>query len=193
MRTYVFSPDGVLLAFGDGQIRVAVDGRVRMYPVATCEVLHARGCGLLGIALDPTYHDTGRIYVFYTTRSGYNRVSRLTIDRKTMIAAGEQVLIDGIPASDTGRNGGAMVFGGDGRLYVATGDAGQPALARSLTSMAGKVLRVWTEAPTCEIWVSGLRDPHSMRFTAEGHLLVYDLAPSGEERIVAATRGGAAA
>lgn len=183
---YIFTADGVLFANAHGEVRVAVDGHVRSSPVIACEVLDAPGCGVLGLAVDAHYADTGHVYVFYTASTGYNRVSRFALDRRAMVAVTERVLLDTIPASDAGRNGGAMIAGPDDRLYVGTGDAGQPALSRSLSSTAGKLLRLSPDGDTCEIWVSGLRDPQSLRLTDDGRVEVCDVDPAGDERIVAA-------
>ncbi|WP_315817736.1 PQQ-dependent sugar dehydrogenase [Paraflavitalea speifideaquila] len=38
--------------------------------------------------------------------------------------------------------GGAMNFGQDGKLYIATGESSQPALAQNFSSLLGKVLRI---------------------------------------------------
>jgi glucose/arabinose dehydrogenase len=90
--------------------------------------------GLLGLALSPTYRDDQLVYAYITTRTD-NRVVRFVLGRAVT------PVLTGIPRGRTG-NGGRIQFGPDGMLYVGTGDAGQPALAASRRSLAGKVLRV---------------------------------------------------
>ena len=59
-----------------------------------------------------------------------------------MESGSEVVLLDNIPNDLGGHNGGAMHFGRDGKLYVATGDHGGRSRAQLLTNQFGKVLRL---------------------------------------------------
>ena len=89
--------------------------------------------GLLGLAVSPSYAEDGLIYAYVSTASD-NRIVR--------IAAGEapKPIFTQIPRGSR-HNGGPIAF--DRRfLLVATGDTGRPALADSMSSLAGKVLRL---------------------------------------------------
>lgn len=90
--------------------------------------------GLLGLALSPSYDEDGLIYLYVTTKSD-NRVLRL--------AQGDtpKPILTGIPKGEK-NNGGRIEFGPDDQLYIATGDAGEPAVAAQPDSLAGKLLRV---------------------------------------------------
>ncbi len=128
-------------------------------------------------------------YAFYRAPTDHNRVSRVTIDASTRQVLAEEVLLDGIPASDAGRNGGILAEGDDGCLYVATGDAGQPAQAQNLASLSGKIIRIWPDSRTREIWVRGLRDPQRLEFDEDGRLMVTDRRADGVERTFVVSRG----
>lgn len=128
-------------------------------------------------------------YAFYRAPTGCNRVSRLTTDRCTHEVLAEEVLLDGIPSSDIGRNGGLLAEGNDGCLYVATGDAGQPAQAQNLASLSGKVIRIWPDGRTREIWVRGLRDPQRLAFDNGGRVMITDRDADGVERTFVVSRG----
>lgn len=143
----------------------------------------------LGMAFDPDHARNGFFYVTYLGPFGHNRVSRLTIDPRDHTVADELVLIEGIPASDDGRNGGVMVFGEDRRLYVATGDAGQPAQAQNLISLSGKIIRLSVQSGTREIWARGLRDPRRLEVDSFGTLVVTDRGSDGIDRTMAVSRG----
>ena len=93
----------------------------------------AGGGGLLGLAVSPSYDEDGLLYAYVSTATD-NRIVR--------IAAGgvPKPIFTGIPRGSR-NNGGPITF--DGRyLLVATGDTGRPALAGSVSSLAGKVLRL---------------------------------------------------
>lgn len=96
--------------------------------------------GLLGLALDPDFANNRFVYVYHTASSPLrNRVVRYT--ESSGSCTQESVILDNLPAS-TNHNGGIIQFGPDGKLYVIIGDAENTANAQSLTSLAGKVLRV---------------------------------------------------
>ena len=90
--------------------------------------------GLLGLAVSPTYAEDGLFYAYITTATD-NRVVRFPL------GGTPNPVFTGIPRGAT-HNGGGLVFGVDGHLYVGTGDTGNPDLARQPGSLAGAVLRI---------------------------------------------------
>jgi glucose/arabinose dehydrogenase len=89
--------------------------------------------GLLDLAVSPTYSEDGLIYAYLTTATD-NRVVHFPL------GSTPTVVIGGIPRGSTG-NTGRIAFDGTGALLTGTGTAGDPTLAASPTSLAGKVLR----------------------------------------------------
>ena len=87
--------------------------------------------GLLGLALSPTYQEDGLLYAYLSTATD-NRVVRFPV------GGTPNVVFTGIPRGEV-HNGGGLLFGTDGTLYVGTGDTGDPRLAGDPTSLAGKV------------------------------------------------------
>ena len=116
------------------------------------EVRNWRDFGLLGLALDPDFVNNGRVYLSYIvdyhhlayfgtpqyneaaddfTRDSIGRVTRYTLDATdeyhTVVAGSRAVLIGetastGVPITHQSHSLGAMVFGEDGTLLLATGD-----------------------------------------------------------------------
>ncbi len=90
--------------------------------------------GLLGIALHPDFADNRRMFVRYSaprrsgTPSNYSHtfvLSELTAtDDGAGVAQGSERSILEIPEPQSNHNAGAIAFGPDGFLYVATGDGG---------------------------------------------------------------------
>ncbi len=82
--------------------------------------------GLLGLAFEPNYQDSGYFYVYYTHGDPYyDRVSRFRVTDDPNVADpnSEQVLID-VPDPEWNHNGGDLHFGQDGYLYIGFGDGG---------------------------------------------------------------------
>lgn len=127
-----------------GTIKVIENGKLNPQPLITfSEPFISQGeGGLLGIALDPDFLQNHYIYVMHSYLKDnqiYNRVVRLVEnDNKASI---DTIIIDSIPGGRI-HNGGRIKIGPDKKLYITTGDAGNPMLAQDLKSIAGKILRI---------------------------------------------------
>jgi glucose/arabinose dehydrogenase len=108
--------------------------------------------GLLSLAFPPDYAQKGYFYVYYTRKGETNnQVSRFHLTSDPNAAnpnSEEQILFLNHPGQ-TNHNGGLLVFGPDGYLYIGTGDGGgggdQNRNAQNLGSLLGKLLRIDTE------------------------------------------------
>jgi aldose sugar dehydrogenase len=183
-----FAPDGRLFVTERaGRLRVVREGRVDREPLATLAVTERGESGLMGLALDPGFGDTGRLYVCYTTeRQGrlVNRVVALVL--RAGRAREERVLVDGIPGASI-HDGCRLKFGPDGKLYATTGDAGESRLAQQRDSLAGKILRLNADGtvpadnpfPGSPVWSLGHRNPQGLAWDPRGRLFAAEHGPSG--------------
>lgn len=177
----VFLPDGrALVTERPGRVRViSAAGELLGRPAAEVPVSALGEGGLLGLALDPEFERNDLVYTYYTTRSGME-VARHRLEGNRLVE--EAVVLDGIqagPVHDSGR----IHFGPDDRLYVATGDAGQPGLAQDPDSLNGKFLTMEAseyrgDGPgEAEILTLGHRNPQG-----------FDWQP-GSDRLIATEHG----
>ncbi len=178
-----FAPDGRLfVAEQGGRLRVIKDGVLLPTPFLTLTVSAAGERGLLGVAFDPQFATNRFVYVYYTatTPAVHNRISRFTANGDVAVAGSEMVLLDlNNLSSATNHNGGALAFGGDGKLYVAVGENANGANAQSFGNLLGKMLRLNSDGsiPTDNpffgstsgnnraIYSLGLRNPFTFAFS----------------------------
>jgi glucose/arabinose dehydrogenase len=151
----VFTPDGRMLfsEVTEGTVRVAerVGDQGQLLPTPFAQLPIAKGgeSGTLGLALDPEYARNRWVYLYYSepdpTRADRrplrNRIVRFTdVDN---VGTEMTVIFDNIEMSRQGRhNGGRLLFGPDGKLYVTVGNAEVKENSQSLENPNGKVLRL---------------------------------------------------
>ena len=124
---------------------------VRWTPSGTSEVLDIRGLvmdggeqGLLSVAVAPDYATTGRIFIFYVDNGGDLQVEEVRGETRTPVLTIQHDQADN-------HNGGQLLFGPDGALYLSTGDGGTQGDpegdAQNPNSLLGKILRLDVGAP----------------------------------------------
>ncbi|MFD6140459.1 PQQ-dependent sugar dehydrogenase [Promicromonospora sp. NPDC060271] len=133
--------------------------------------------GLLGVAVDPD--DAGPLFTVFLYRTGErdNAVLRAELDLDDLTLGDLTTVLDGIPKASN-HNGGRIALGPDGYLYVATGDAGDPANAQDPESLAGKILRVTPDGEPAPgnpdagspVWSMGHRNVQGLGWDPSGRM-----------------------
>ena len=143
---------------------------------------------MLGVAVDPDYEQNSYIYLYYTQSelfSASNKLVRYQFADNQI--SEEMVLVSGIPGGPV-HDGGRIQFGPDGKLYVMTGDAGNPGISQDLGSLAGKILRINPDGtvpednpwPGSPIYSVGHRNPQGMDWDGNANMVATEHGPSGE-------------
>lgn len=171
--------------------------------------------GLLGMAFPPDYSASGRFYISYTNFEGDSVIARYNVGTNPDEAdtTSSQIILK-VDQPFVDHNGGNIVFGPDGMLWIGFGDGGNvnEPNTRSLdpTLMLGKMLRidvsgneytipadnpfVGTPSTSPEIWASGLRNPWRFTFDrSTGDLYIGDVGQWNWEEVnfqPASSRGG---
>ncbi len=140
-----FLPDGTLLFTEKetGNVRVVTPaGELVDRPFITLPVIPDAERGLLGIAVHPDFEREPWVYLYRSDPAdGLNRLVRVRADG--LVAQGEpETLLDGISAVAGYHNGGDLVFGGDGSLFVALGEAHESDRAQDETDIGGTIARL---------------------------------------------------
>lgn len=173
-RVFVTERDsGRVLEVGDGGATTEV---------RTFDVDPSGEGGLLGLVAGP---DGERLYAYLTTGSD-NRVVRFDPSADDE----PEVILAGIPAGSV-HDGGRLAFGPDGMLYVATGDAQEPAAAQDRGSLAGKILRVTPDGDVPDdnpfdgspVWSLGHRNVQGLAFDADGRLFAPEFGPDRDDEV----------
>jgi len=167
-----------------GRIMVVRGGRKLSRPFLDIRDLVMAGGeqGLLSVAFAPDYASTGRFYVYYTDRQGDQRIveyRRATADRAD---EGTARLVLEMPDDESNHNGGLLLFGPDGLMYVGTGDGGgggdehgRRGNAQDLGSLLGKILRIDPRSAGGRPYRIPSSNPFAGRSGARGEIYSYGL------------------
>jgi glucose/arabinose dehydrogenase len=196
-----FAPDGrIFVCEQKGTLRVIKNNALLRTPFLSLTVNSSGERGLLGVAFDPNFSDNRYVYVYYTATSPniHNRVSRFRANGDVAESGSEQIILELNRLSATNHNGGAIHFGSDGKLYVATGENAVPENAQSFSNLLGKILRINSDGtiPTDNpfynsatgvnraIWAYGLRNPFTFAFEpGTDRMFINDVGSSRFEEV----------
>jgi glucose/arabinose dehydrogenase len=198
------APDGRIFVLEQtGAVRVIKNGALLPTPAFTVPTVSESERGLLGITFDPNFATNGRVYVYYTVGGpspapAHNRISRFTLSGDVAVPGSETVLLDLPNTTYRIHNGGALEFGGDGKLYVAVGNDVEWNNAQDLTNPFGKILRInadgsipidnpfynQTTGVNRAIWARGLRNPYTLDVQpGTGLMYINDVGEAAWEEI----------
>jgi glucose/arabinose dehydrogenase len=167
-----------------GRVRVMVGGRLRGAPFLDIrsQVTAGGEQGLLSLAFAPDYASSGRFYVYFTDRSGDQRVVEYQRASATRADAGSARLVLRMADDEGNHNGGLLLFGPDKHLYIGTGDGGGAGdqhgargNAQNLGSLLGKLLRIDPAADGGRPYTVPSDNPFVGRGGARGEIYSYGL------------------
>jgi glucose/arabinose dehydrogenase len=194
-----------------GRVRAIRNGALEPNPVIDLRDTIASGGerGLLGLAFSP---DGQTLFVDYTNKNGDTRVDAYPMNADGTANRGARRELVAIAQPQPNHNGGNIVTGPDGMLWIGTGDGGAAddlgsghapgGNGQSLNTLLGKLLRI-DPTPTAgaaygippdnpfangggrpEIWAYGLRNPWKFSFDADtGALVIGDVGQNHYEEI----------
>lgn len=214
-RLFVVEQDGVIKIIEDGSVLSTpfLDINQKVSSPADAQSNFERG--LLGLAFHPDYAENGLFYVHYSDQNGDTMIAEYSVSADPNVADDEserEVLHHEQPNSN--HNGGAIVFGSDGYLYIGLGDGGgardSSGNAQNEATLLGAILRinplqdgdnaysspsdnlvdtVTSAAP--EVWDIGLRNPFRIAFDAcSGDLAIGDVGQDHFEELNFELAGG---
>ena len=167
------------------------------------------GCGLHSIALDPSFAQTGQLYLTRCLDTRSSRLSRHTYDVDTVLAPGEEDILTVSTPSDPLENWhrfGSFGFEPDGEtLWVLLGDHFFRDGAQDTSAPFGSLLRIVLQPPgsatayvsapgnaldTPPIYAHGLRSPWRGTRDRRGRFFVGDVGEYRREEVNLVTHAG---
>jgi hypothetical protein len=190
-----------------GTIRIVKNGQLQSTPFLDVRPIASGGeRGLLSVAFHPAYASNGYFYVNYTDTNGHTRVERYHADPASDVAdQGSAKLILAVNQPFSNHNGGHVLFGPDGMLYIGMGDGGSggdpDGNGQNRGTLLGALLRInvdggdpyrippdnpYVNQPPFrgEVWAWGLRNPWRSAFdTVAGTIYVADVGQNQWEEV----------
>ena len=173
--------------------------------------------GLLSICFHPQYADNGFVYLYYSATNPRRSILsqfHVSDDRKTINIDSEKKILE-VEQPYSNHNGGTVLFGPDGMLYLSLGDGGAAndphGHGQNLATLLASIIRidvsqvtknspytipsdnpfVSTKGARKEIWAYGLRNVWRMSFDRETKLLwAGDVGQDQFEEIDVIVKGG---
>jgi len=171
--------------------------------------------GLLSIAFHPSFESNGRFFLYYTRSGGDVVVSEFSVSGNALSDPGDPdservLLVAEQPAGN--HNGGQLVFGPDGYLYISIGDGGGAGdtygNGQRKDTLLAKILRIDVDSGDPygipadnpfvndpehrpETWAWGLRNAWRVSFDRDtGLMWIADVGQNAWEEIHVGVAGG---
>ena len=212
-RLFVVEQEGVIWTF-DGTI--ASPGKKSVFLDISDQVSReGNEEGLLGLAFHPDFEANGRFFVHYSSsvhdKHGVLSSYRCSTEDESVADPDSESILLEVEQPWRNHNGGAIVFGPDGYLYMALGDGGAggdpKGNGQDLSTLLGSILRIdvegdgysipgdnpFVDVPEArpEIWAFGLRNVWRFSFDrATGKLWAGDVGQDKAEEVSIIERGG---
>jgi glucose/arabinose dehydrogenase len=213
---YLTTPAGdprLFIVEKGGRIKIFKDGAVltTAFLDISSKVSTGTEQGLLSLAIHPSYATNGLFYVYYTNAAGDVWIERYHVSANPDVAdpASASLVLTVPHRLASNHNGGLVLFGTEGKLYIGIGDGGgagdTQGNGQNRSVLLGKLLRidvdgaqpyaipadnpfVGTTGARGEIWAYGLRNPWRFAFDrSAGMLYIADVGQSAHEEIDAAS------
>ncbi len=196
------------------RVDLATGAKSTFLDIDNSEIIGNSERGLLSVAFDPSYATNGRFFVFLNNSTGDIEVREYQRSGTSPLVAdpaSARVLITIPHSTFPNHNGGQLVFGLDGYLYISVGDGGSADdpdnNAQNKDSLLGKILRIDVNGDDFpadsnrnyaipfdnpfvgatgadEVWAYGLRNPWRITFdSANGDLWIGDVGQNVIEEI----------
>jgi glucose/arabinose dehydrogenase len=209
-----FAPDETGRLFvveREGRIRIVADGAMNQEPfLDIVDLVEVTGSeqGLFSMAFHPEFSQNGLFYVYYTNRQRQSVLERYEVSSADPDLAERDsgVTVISIEQPNTNHNGGHLLFGPDGYLYLGLGDggSGNNFQAQDTSNLLGSIIRIdvsdpendsqysippdnpFSDDPLArpEIWLYGLRNPWRFDFDpVNGDLYIGDVGNLKREEI----------
>jgi glucose/arabinose dehydrogenase len=144
--------------------------------------------GLLGITFNPS---GSRFYASYTNPEGDSRIDEFPVRADGTADVSQRRNVFSADQPEANHNGGHIVFGPDGRLYLGLGDGGGGGdrhgtigNGQNPNTDLGKILRIDPAGPTVQRWISGVRNPWRFSFDrTTGGLWIGDVGQGSWEEV----------
>ena len=193
-----------------GQILILKDGEVNPTPFLDISGQITTGTeqGLLSVAFHPQFKSNGLFYIDYTDTSGNTQIEewKVSADNPDVADPSSARTLLSVDQPFPNHNGGLLLFGPDGYLYIGLGDGGSQGdpngNGQNLGVLLGKILRIdvdstdgdlpyaipsdnpfaSSDGARSEIWAYGLRNPWRFSFDREtGDLYIGDVGQNEYE------------
>jgi len=189
----------------EGTVKVIQNGIVIPTPVLKVTTSPDWERGLTGIALDPDFLNNGYLYLAYTVTSPklHHQVSRFKVVGNLAVTNSEKVIYEMDDLLQNLHVGGALAFGPDGKLYIASGES-NGANQQAPQSTGGKIIRINSDgsipgdnpfrqlggrAPS--IFAMGFRNPFTLAIQrTTGKIFVNDVGDATTEEVNEVISGG---